>query len=95
MARAAATGLGMLVEQAAVAFELFRGACGPQTAPVLSALRERMQGGGARRRRATRTAGAARRRDVKPLWRSAARLVLLALLAALAPAAVLRGAGSR
>jgi shikimate dehydrogenase len=34
-------GLGMLVEQAAVAFELFRGVR-PETAPVLRALRERM-----------------------------------------------------
>ena len=35
-------GLGMLVEQAAAAFELFRGVA-PATAPVLAALRERMQ----------------------------------------------------
>lgn len=34
-------GLGMLVEQAAAAFELWRGVV-PQTAPVLAALRERM-----------------------------------------------------
>jgi len=34
-------GLGMLVEQAASAFELWRGVA-PQTAPVLAALRERM-----------------------------------------------------
>jgi shikimate dehydrogenase len=34
-------GLGMLVEQAAQAFELWRGVA-PQTAPVLAALRERM-----------------------------------------------------
>ena len=34
-------GLGMLVEQAAAAFELWRGVA-PQTAPVLAALRERM-----------------------------------------------------
>ena len=34
-------GLGMLVEQAAAAFELWRGVW-PQTAPVLAALRERM-----------------------------------------------------
>ena len=36
-------GLGMLVEQAAAAFELWRGVW-PQTAPVLAALRERMDG---------------------------------------------------
>ena len=36
-------GLGMLVEQAAVAFELFRG-IEPETAPVLAALRQRMAG---------------------------------------------------
>jgi shikimate dehydrogenase len=35
-------GLGMLVEQAAAAFELFRGVA-PETAPVLAALRERME----------------------------------------------------
>ncbi|HEY9025719.1 MAG TPA: shikimate dehydrogenase, partial [Burkholderiaceae bacterium] len=34
-------GLGMLVEQAAQAFQLWRGVA-PQTAPVLAALRERM-----------------------------------------------------
>jgi shikimate dehydrogenase len=34
-------GLGMLVEQAAAAFELWRGVV-PQTAPVLAAVRERM-----------------------------------------------------
>ena len=34
-------GLGMLVEQAAAAFELWRGVC-PATAPVLAALREHM-----------------------------------------------------
>ena len=34
-------GLGMLVEQAAAAFELWRGVC-PETAPVLAALRARM-----------------------------------------------------
>ncbi|MBC8055161.1 MAG: shikimate dehydrogenase, partial [Rhizobiales bacterium] len=36
-------GLGMLVEQAAAAFELWRGVR-PDTAPVLAALRERMHG---------------------------------------------------
>ena len=35
-------GLGMLVEQAAAAFELFRGVA-PETAPVLAALRERLE----------------------------------------------------
>jgi len=38
-------GLGMLVEQAAEAFELFRGVA-PQTAPVLAALRRHMDSGG-------------------------------------------------
>jgi len=36
-------GLGMLVEQAAQAFELWRGVC-PDTAPVLAALRARLSG---------------------------------------------------
>ena len=39
-------GLGMLVEQAAEAFELFRGVA-PDTAPVLAALRRRLDAGGA------------------------------------------------
>jgi shikimate dehydrogenase len=38
-------GLGMLVEQAAEAFELFRGVA-PQTAPVLAALRRHLDEGG-------------------------------------------------
>ena len=37
-------GLGMLVEQAAAAFELWRGVR-PQSAPVLDALREQLKAG--------------------------------------------------